>query len=88
MLRTGFLTFSAFDTFRSLRFPAAGMHHIVIIICVPVMVYLFRVHHRKQIGDSDLLRTPGHTLAAGRTRDQVHGAENLLYPFYRIHLLI
>lgn len=67
MLRTNLLTFSAFDTVRCLAIRSC-MNHIVIVICVPVMADLLRIHRRKQIRNGDMFRTAICAITAGGTQ--------------------
>ena len=85
VLRAGFFALAALDAIRGPA-PRRGMHHIVVIIRVPIVINLLGVHHGKQIGDSNVPGAAVGAVAAGRAGDQVLALENLLHLFHRSQL--
>ena len=65
------------EAVRRLAFSAAGMDHIIIVVCVPVVMNLLGIHDSQQIGDGDMLGASSHTITAGGTGDQIHRMVNL-----------
>ena len=78
VLRTDRFAFAAFQTGGRLS-SGRGVDGAVIIICVPVVITLLGVHNGEQIRNGDVLGTAIRAVAAGRTRDEVLAAENLLH---------
>lgn len=51
MLRASLFTFAALYAVRRFAATFRGVNVVIIIVCVPVVIYLLGIHIGKQIGD-------------------------------------
>ena len=78
VLRAYLFALAAFDTVGSLA-SRSGVYDIVVIVGVPVVIKLLRVHDGEQVRYRNMLGTSVGAVAAGGTRDEVLAVEYLLH---------
>ena len=60
----------------------------IVMVRIPVLIHLFRIHADEKIRDQDLFRTAVHTVAAFCTRNQLFAPDDLTYLLYRLCLFL